>query len=102
MVLPVLIVASAWLALMALFVAALVRASAHADRALEDPSSVSSSTRWTDSPAKTRRRTPAVSYAGFAGLAWAQATISREPSTKLPSSRTSVGTMRFPVSRSTS
>lgn len=102
MVLPVLIVASAWLALTALFVAALLRASAHADRASEGPSTPAPAPRRSGSSARARRRAPAVSYAGFAGLAWAQATISREPSTTLPSSRTSVGTIRLPVSRSTS
>jgi hypothetical protein len=46
--------------------------------------------------------TARVSYAGVAGLAAAQETISREPSIVLPSSRSSVGTMRLPVRRSTS
>jgi hypothetical protein len=41
-------------------------------------------------------------YAGTAGLAAAQEAISREPSITLPSSSTSVGTMRLPVKRSTS
>jgi len=39
---------------------------------------------------------------GYVALCSAQATISREPSTTVPSSSTSVGTMRLPVSCSTS
>lgn len=38
----------------------------------------------------------------YAGLALAQATISPEPSTTVPSSSTSVGTIRLPVRRFTS
>lgn len=38
----------------------------------------------------------------YAGLALAQATISAEPSTMLPSSSTSVGTIELPVRRFTS
>jgi hypothetical protein len=38
---------------------------------------------------------------GYAGFAFAQETISREPSITVSSSSSSVGTVRFPVSRST-
>ena len=58
--------------------------------------------------AERRRRPPLPdaclpdSPESYTGLAWAQATISGDPSTTVSSSRTSVGTMRFPVRRSTS
>jgi hypothetical protein len=56
-----------------------------------------------DPRAVRRRETGSrINYAGIAGLATAHETISREPSITLPSSNTKVGTMRLPVSRSTS
>src|ERR1700677_2734613 len=70
---------------------ALARAGAHADEELER---------------LLHRRhlgSPITAYSqSYAGLASAQSTISREPSTTVPSSRRSVGTQRFPVSSFTS
>jgi hypothetical protein len=96
-------------ALAALTMAALGRAAARADEASDD---LLAQTSGPAAPARIRasRTTPIraarlpspVSYAGVAGLAEAQETISREPSMTVPSSRTSVGTMRLPVNRSTS
>lgn len=49
-----------------------------------------------ESPSYDVDRKPEVGLRGYVALCCAQATISREPSTTVPSSSTSVGTMRLP------
>jgi hypothetical protein len=66
---------------------ALAKAAARADSAYEEI---------------VARRVPKPLNESYAGLAFAQATISCEPSTTAPSSSTSVGTQRLPVSSWTS
>jgi hypothetical protein len=78
-----------------LFAAALVvalgRVAAHADEEL-------------DSMVRAERLVPSVAELrqSYAGWARAQSTIARESSMTVPSSSTSVGTQRFPVSSCTS
>ena len=89
------IVLAAILATVVLFSAvvavALGRAAAYADRDME-------AARERERFRREQRARLTVLRGGYAGCSRAQATISREPSTTVPSSSTSAGTHRFPVS----
>lgn len=82
-----------WLGCCAVIALALSRAAALADRDMES-----------QARQLQRERGPRLRLlnGGYAGWPSAHATISREPSITVPSSSTSVGTQRFPVSSWTS
>jgi hypothetical protein len=87
----IIIVSAAAMAFITTLAIALGRAAAHGDEELD-----SLLERERPTPSSTARRQ------GYAGLATDQSTISCEPSITVPSSSTSVGTQRFPVSSWTS
>jgi hypothetical protein len=109
MALPIFIVgvACAAVAVAAFFAVALARASARSDEVWEGAPLAAGARRVRFGDARQQRQqaaagaklprtrfSDAVSHAGAAGLALAHATMLGEPS-----SRTSVGTIRFPVTR---
>jgi hypothetical protein len=75
----------------ALLAVALGRAAAYADRDMEID-------RERERVSSERRARLTVVRGGYAGCSRAQSTIACEPSTTVPSSSTSAGTKRFPVS----
>jgi hypothetical protein len=83
----IIIAATAVVVLIAVFTVALARAAGQADRDTAELLAEG----WPE----LRDSSIAEGYPGFAS---AHATISREPSTTVPSSSTSVGTQRLPVS----
>jgi hypothetical protein len=83
----ILILGLAAMSAIALLIVAMTKVAARADAELDE--------------IYARRLAPAANDS-YAGLALAQATISCEPSTTVPSSRTNVGTQRLPVSSCTS
>lgn len=84
-------IVAAVIAFSAVMAVALGRAAAGADREMEID-------RERELARLHRRSRLTVLPGGYAGWSRAHATISREPSTTVPSSSTSVGTQRFPVS----